>query len=116
MGSFKLGRMTMRSLLGKPATAMYPVVPPVYFERTKGHVENDIETCILCSICEKKCPSQAIVVDKPAKSWTIDPFRCVQCNACVIACPKQCLTMVNTYTAPATSKSTLTVTKAEAAS
>jgi ech hydrogenase subunit F len=114
MGSFKLGKMTMRSLLGKPATAMYPVVLPSYSERTKGHIAIDIDDCIFCGTCEKKCPAVAIKVDRPGKSWTLDPFACVQCGSCVIVCPKKCLHMVNTYTAPATAKSKQTFTKVEA--
>ena len=70
----------------------------------KGHVVNDVDRCILCGICQKRCPCAAIVVDKPARTWTIDRFRCVQCGSCVRECPKDCLTMEPTYTPPATSK------------
>ena len=44
------------------------------------------------------------MVDKPARTWSIDRFRCVQCGSCVRECPKQCLAMEPTYTSPATSK------------
>lgn len=115
MGSFKLGGMTTRSLFKKSECQMYPVNVREPFERTKGHVSNDIEACILCGICEKRCPTVAIAVDKAAGTWTIDVFRCIQCRACVLACPKNCLTMETTYSAPATAKGTVTVTKAEAA-
>jgi ech hydrogenase subunit F len=116
MGSFKLGRMTMKSLLGKPATAMYPVVLPTYFDTTKGHIDIDIDACIFCGNCAKKCPAVAIRVDRATKTWEIDPFACVQCGSCVVVCPKKCLKMVNTYTAPATHKTTRSYTQVEAAS
>jgi formate hydrogenlyase subunit 6/NADH:ubiquinone oxidoreductase subunit I len=92
---------------------MYPVVPPAYTPRSKGHVVNDIKECILCGICEKRCPTSAIIVDKPAETWTIDPFRCVQCLTCVRACPKACLHMDNNYTRPNTSMYTHTEKKPE---
>lgn len=116
MGSFKLGHMTMRSLFVKPITGMYPFVKPVYPENLKGHIEIDIDSCIFCGNCAKKCPALAITVDKAEKSWELNPFSCVQCRSCVVVCPKKCLTMVNTYTTPATEKSTRKVVQAAAPS
>ncbi|GHT77935.1 hypothetical protein FACS1894104_0350 [Actinomycetota bacterium] len=101
MGSFHLTKMALRNLVKKPATQLYPIELPSYAPMTKGQVVNDIEVCILCGICEKKCPATAIQVDKAAGTWTINPFSCVQCNTCVRLCPKQSLTMLNDYTKPA---------------
>ena len=105
MGSFKLGGMTLKSLFSKPETIMYPVQERYKPEGLKGHIAIDVETCILCGICEKTCPSGAIEVDKAGEEWRINRFRCIQCGACWRACPKESLTMEPTYTAPATSKS-----------
>ena len=102
MGSFKLGKMTLGGLFKKPETLMYPVETKTPPAGLKGHVVNDVDRCILCGICQKRCPCAAIVVDKPARTWTIDRFRCVQCGSCVRECPKDCLTMEPTYTPPAT--------------
>jgi ech hydrogenase subunit F len=52
----------------------------------------------------KKCPSQAILLNKEAKTWQIDRFRCVVCNSCVDTCPAKCLSMDTQYTAPAPAK------------
>ena len=104
MGSFKLGGMTLKSIFTKPETIMYPVQERYKPEGLKGHIAIDAETCILCGICEKTCPTGAITVDKPGEEWRIDPFRCVQCGACWRACPKESLTMEPTYPAPATTK------------
>jgi formate hydrogenlyase subunit 6/NADH:ubiquinone oxidoreductase subunit I len=112
MGWFNLGHMTLKSLFSKPATAMYPVIVPTYFEKTKGHIEVGIEECTLCSLCQRRCPSQAITVDKETQSWAIDPFRCVQCGYCVSGCPKDCLFMINSYWPPATTKTVAVFTKA----
>jgi formate hydrogenlyase subunit 6/NADH:ubiquinone oxidoreductase subunit I len=111
MGSFHLTGMALRNLVRRPATRRYPVEPQQYTPMTKGHVVNDIELCILCSICQKKCPADAIVVDKPAGTWSINPFACVQCNTCVRACPKKSLTMLPEYSPVATAKTITTLIK-----
>ena len=83
----KLTGMTFKNLFSKPVTKRYPHEPQIFTERTRGHVQNDMEKCILCSICEKACPATAVVVHKDERTWTIDRFSCVQCMACVRACP-----------------------------
>ena len=111
----KLTGMTLKNLMSKPVTRRYPHEPLVYTERTRGHVENDMEKCILCSICEKACPAIALAVDKEAGTWTIDRFSCVQCMACIRSCPPkaQSLTMRPEYAPSATSMSMETHTKTE---
>jgi ech hydrogenase subunit F len=113
MGSFHLTKMSLRNLFKKPATKMYPVVAPTYTTRTKGHVVCNISTCTLCSICEKRCPTHAITVDKPGESWSIDNFSCIQCLSCVRICPRKCLTMEPDYTKAAREKTSVTVRKPE---
>lgn len=113
MGSFKLGKMTLRSLFKKPETVMYPAQKRYQPEGLKGHILNDIDACILCGICEKRCPTAAIKVAKKDGAWAIDRFRCVQCGTCVRECPKGSLSMDPDYPAPATKKSVETVHKPE---
>lgn len=104
MGSFKLGGMTFGSLFKKPETVLYPFEQRPAPVGLKGHVANEVESCILCGICQKACPAEAITVQKKERSWAIDPFLCVQCGACVRACPKDCLTMEPKSTAITTAK------------
>jgi formate hydrogenlyase subunit 6/NADH:ubiquinone oxidoreductase subunit I len=113
MGSFHLAKMSLRNLTKKPATKMYPVTAPVYTSRTKGHVTCDMKECILCGICEKRCPTHAITVSKEDETWTIDNFSCIQCITCVRNCPKTCLSMEPEYTTAATEKSSVTLKKPE---
>ncbi|MEG0026906.1 MAG: 4Fe-4S dicluster domain-containing protein [Raoultibacter sp.] len=105
MGSFKLGKMTLGAMFKTPETIQYPAQTRFVPEGLKGHIEIDIGQCILCSICEKHCPTGAIAVDKSAETWTINRFRCIQCGYCVRECPKNCLTMAPTYAPPAAQKS-----------
>lgn len=104
MGSFKLGKMTLRSLFKKPETVLYPVETRPQPEDLKGSVEVVIKKCTLCQICEKRCPTGSIKVDKENETWSIDRFDCIQCRTCVRECPFGCLTMTPNYKKPATSK------------
>lgn len=109
-----MGKMTLRSLFGKPETVLYPVVSKPAPAGLKGHISNDMDACILCGICERTCPAEALGVDKAEGTWTIDRFRCVQCGACTRACPKECLTMEPEYQKPAPGMFVETLAKEEA--
>ena len=56
MGSFKLGKMTLGGLFKQPETIQYPVQTKTPPPGLKGHVANDVANCILCGICQKRCP------------------------------------------------------------
>lgn len=106
MGTFKISKLMMKSLFKKPATLMYPVVKREWEEDVRGHVNIEPDLCILCSICAKKCPTQAISVEKENRTWEIDRMRCVQCAHCVEVCPKKCLHMEKQYFDPGYEKAT----------
>ena len=93
MGVMKLAGMTLAGLVKQPETIQYPAEEKPAIPGHKGRVTVDVARCILCGICQKRCPCGAIAVDKASRSWTIDRFRCVQCGSCVRECPKHCLTM-----------------------
>ena len=104
MAHLTFGSVVARSALSKYATRLYPFEKRPAYAVTRGHVANDIKACIFCSICQKKCPTHAIVVNKAEKLWSIDRMKCIQCSACVDACPKKCLTMENGYSPAAPTK------------
>ena len=90
----------------KPATRLYPYVKRESFLNSRGSIEIDIQKCSMCTLCAKKCPTQAITVKREQKIWEIDRLRCISCGACVDACPKKCLSMVTLYS-PAVTKRTV---------
>lgn len=114
MGSFNFAKMTLPSLFKKPATVRYPYEKrdiPTLFPHMRGHVVNDVDACIMCGMCARVCPADAITVDRKAGDWTIDPYRCIQCSSCVHECPKKCLSMDVFNTEPTMELTTLTMHK-----
>ncbi|MDD3172520.1 MAG: 4Fe-4S binding protein, partial [Herbinix sp.] len=54
-----------------------------------------IDDCIFCGMCERRCPTGAIKVEKGKFSWSIERLQCIQCNYCGEVCTKKCLKMDN---------------------
>ena len=104
MGSFKISKLVLGRLFKKPATLMYPVVPREWTERTRGHIDIDVDACIKCGMCQRKCPTNAITVSRDESYWEIQRMQCIQCGCCVEVCPKTCLYMKPEYTTPTTEK------------
>ncbi|MCR5715769.1 MAG: 4Fe-4S binding protein [Lachnospiraceae bacterium] len=104
MGVMNFTGTALKNLFSKPATKGYPAVPAEFTERTRGHVINDIDACIFCGMCMRKCPTGAITVDRNTRTWQINRYDCVQCACCVKNCPKKCLSMGAEYTTPAGEK------------
>jgi|SRR5208283_545094 len=93
----RLSKTLIKSLVGKPATEMYPQKKKTYMDATRGKVENEIERCLFCRLCEKNCPTKALAVSKEKNEWEIDSLKCCLCRRCVEVCPVKCLSMDNVY-------------------
>ncbi|WP_081676075.1 4Fe-4S dicluster domain-containing protein [Butyrivibrio sp. AC2005] len=115
MSLINFNTQVIKNLFSKPATRKYPFEPKNYPERTRGHVQNDMDVCVLCGLCSIKCPTHAITVDKAAKTWSIRPMSCIQCRCCVDNCPKKCLSMDTHFTEPGSEKVTKTFKQSEKA-
>ena len=53
----------------------------------------DLDVCVFCTLCAKKCPQEAIVVDRAEKKWELTAEKCVGCGLCASNCPKKCIEM-----------------------
>ncbi len=99
-----IGKTIMKSLFGKPATAMYPIVKNEFYPNTRGNIDIDIDKCNFCGLCSRRCPAGAIEVSKPDRKWEIDRTRCIVCNFCVQVCARDSLSTGRHYTSPMTDK------------
>lgn len=91
---------TLKNLFSKPVTKNYPAEPINYPERSRGHIEIEIDKCISCSMCAKVCPTGCITVDRKAMTWEINRFDCLACGYCTLKCPKKCLHLTPGYQTP----------------
>lgn len=87
----------IKNVFSKPATRMYPFEKRETYKNTRGQIGIEIDNCIFCGICSKKCPSGAINVDKNEKSWEVDHYKCIICNVCKEVCPKKCIQSKEEY-------------------
>jgi len=100
----KMTKVALENLFQKPATVPYPAARKPVYAATRARIAIEEAKCILCLICDKKCPTGAIKVDRPGKTWAIDRLLCIQCGYCVEVCPKKCLGMENLYSPPVSAK------------
>ncbi|MBW2470141.1 MAG: 4Fe-4S binding protein [Deltaproteobacteria bacterium] len=107
---FQMMPNILKNLFFPKATRRYPRVVRSPFESSRGALFNDIEKCTFCSVCELKCPSQCIRVDKKAATWTYDPFACVFCGICVDICPPNSLYQKSAYRLPVAGRELITLT------
>ncbi len=100
MSLLRMSKTLFKNLFHGPYTVLYPIKQKDKYERTRGKIGIDIDNCIFCGMCERRCPTGAIKVEKGKTSWSIERLQCIQCNYCNEVCPKKCLRMENEYTSP----------------
>jgi Na+-translocating ferredoxin:NAD+ oxidoreductase RNF subunit RnfB len=49
-----------------------------------------IDTCIGCTACTKRCPTDAISGERKGLHF-IEPALCIDCGACGVVCPVECI-------------------------
>lgn len=96
--------VALKNVFSKPSTRKYPYVKRTPFSKQRGHIDININDCIFCGMCSRKCPVGAIKVIRAEKSWEIDRFKCVNCSYCAESCPKKCLSVEPEYVSPAFKK------------
>ncbi|WP_429159186.1 4Fe-4S dicluster domain-containing protein [Desulfitispora alkaliphila] len=94
----------LKNTFSPPATRLYPFEQREQFPDVRGELEIIADTCILCGICQRKCPTGCIEVDKANSSWKINPYNCILCGSCVEICPKDSLYMKPQWRKPTNTK------------
>lgn len=100
----------LKNLFSKRATRLYPFEVRGNFDMYRGTLHNDIDSCIFCGMCARKCPSQCITVDRKKGTWELDPFACILCGVCVDNCPPSSLSMDKEHRKPLSERGTLLLT------
>ena len=80
----------------KPAVFHNLICPFGALQRTFGRFARlsekvDKDACVGCKLCEKACPSNAIVVSSEDKKAVINTALCHQCTNCRQVCPKSAI-------------------------
>jgi formate hydrogenlyase subunit 6/NADH:ubiquinone oxidoreductase subunit I len=86
----------------RPDTRRYPFTVREPMVGSRGHIDIEIDKCIFCGACQKRCPANALAVSRDPKSWTLNPYACIVCGYCVEVCPKKCIIMHAKHFTPAT--------------
>jgi formate hydrogenlyase subunit 6/NADH:ubiquinone oxidoreductase subunit I len=117
----KMVREVLRAATRKPLTVRYPFVRPHIPEKFRGKLAFNAASCIGCHICERDCPSSAIVIRKVADKKfeaDIDLARCIYCGQCADSCPKKSLATTTDFELAQLTRATLKIVikgKADAA-
>ena len=90
-------KSTLKNLFSRPVTVQYPSQKPDIPDNNRGQAVWELQKCIWCRLCEKNCPTMAIVTDKEHKTQTIERARCIACRACVDVCPTNTIAMEPKY-------------------
>jgi ech hydrogenase subunit F len=104
MAYFEMSRLALRWALSRPPTSRYPFEPHQPVAGARGQLVFTKETCVFCTVCAKKCPTGALIVDRAHKKWTIDRLLCITCGYCVEACPRKSLALGPHHGSPTVTK------------
>jgi len=90
--------VTLQHLVGRKVTVRYPEERPQLSPRARGRHIFHLDLCIGCTLCERVCPVDAILMEthKNAESREIDVDRfavdmglCYFCGLCEDVCPTE---------------------------
>ncbi len=92
----------IQNIFRRPQTRLYPLEVRKLPVGTRGHIDFDISQCSLCTLCSKRCPADAISVDRKSKTITFSPLQCIACGVCVQDCAKGAVKMYEQWSVPVT--------------
>jgi ech hydrogenase subunit F len=86
-------RRSLRNLVSRPATRRYPTEVRPRFAGARGTIEFDLDSCVFCGLCVRRCPAVALSCSREEKWFAIEQLRCIACGVCVDVCNKNSLSM-----------------------
>jgi ech hydrogenase subunit F len=101
---FRMKQMILAWTFRRPVTTRYPFEPRKVIPGSRGNLEIQVASCVFCGLCAKRCPTDALQVDRPNKNWNIDRLRCIACGGCVEVCPKKSLRLTGDHGIPTVTK------------
>jgi formate hydrogenlyase subunit 6/NADH:ubiquinone oxidoreductase subunit I len=104
MAYFAMSKLALKWAMSKPATSRYPFVPRRALAGSRGRLVFTKDHCVYCTVCAKKCPTGALIVNRAQKKWAIDRLLCISCGYCVELCPKKSLALSTAHGVPAVTK------------
>lgn len=84
---------SLRGLVSRPATRKYPIEVREPFPGARGTLEFDLDSCIFCMLCARKCPTGAITCVRDERYFAIDQLNCIACGICVDVCSRDSLVL-----------------------
>ena len=72
MSLLTFAKTALGSMVKQPVTVCYPQEKLAAPERLRGHIVNDMDVCICCGMCARRCPAGALAVDRKGGTWSID--------------------------------------------
>jgi formate hydrogenlyase subunit 6/NADH:ubiquinone oxidoreductase subunit I len=100
MSYFEMSKLALKWAFAKPPTTRYPFEPRKALAGSRGWLLFTEDNCVYCNVCVKKCPTDALLVNRPEKTWSIDRLRCITCGSCVEICPKKSLEFSSDHGSP----------------
>jgi ech hydrogenase subunit F len=94
----------IKNLISRPDTTKYPNAAPDIPEGNRGRVDWNMESCVFCGLCEKRCPALAVSMDKSSGIILLHVHRCISCGVCIDVCPKDAISMTSEYSKPGYAK------------
>jgi formate hydrogenlyase subunit 6/NADH:ubiquinone oxidoreductase subunit I len=104
MAYFAMSRLALKWVFTKPCTSRYPFEPRRILPGSRGTLVFTRDNCVYCTVCARRCPTGALVVNRAQKRWAIDRLMCITCGYCIDACPKKCLELSPNHAAPTITK------------
>lgn len=104
MPYLQMSKLALKWAVTRPPTSRYPFEPRRVIVRSRGQLVFTRATCVYCTVCAKKCPTGALLVNRAQKKWAIDRLLCITCGYCVEACPKKSLELSTDHGAPTVTK------------